>query len=288
MNTGPDFICIGAEKAGTTWLYDNIRHHPDVWLPPPPFKELHYFDDRVPHKDLLHLGRFHHGSMVRRYSPLLRSPRYETFRWLWKFNHNHSDSMHWYRSLFIKENKVTGDITPLYSTLDERGVEYARKVVGDQCKVFIILRDPVSRLWSSIKMLYRFRKMDITQEDTSSILSEIQKPYMALKSDYSRMVETWRAYFADDMFGIYFYDDLVADNTAFLGQICQFIGLQDSGWTPPHPDRRSNKDKKQITMPAVIKSAVSRHYLPELEKLSSMIGGHARTWLRNAREAAQD
>ena len=130
--------------------------------------------------------------------------------------------------------------------------------------------------------------MDITQEDTSSILSEIQKPYMALKSDYSRMVETWRAYFADDMFGIYFYDDLVADNASFIHKVCQFIELNDSGWSPPNLDKKSNKDRKQINMPAMIKSSVSRYYLPELEKLSSMIGGHARTWLRNAREASQD
>jgi len=284
MNNGPDFLCIGAEKAGTTWLYDNIRHHPGIWLPPPPFKELHYFDDRVPHKDLLHLGRFHHGGIVRRYSPLLRSPRYETFRWLWKFNHHHSDSMHWYRSLFKDEDKVAGDITPLYSTLDERGVEYVRRVVGDQCRIFIILRDPVSRLWSSIKMLYRFKGTDITQADKSSIMSEISKPYMALKSDYSRMIETWKPYFTDDMFGIYFYDDMVADNAAFLDQICQFIGLKPGGWTSPHLERRSNKDKSEIKMPAEIRSAISRHYLPELEELSGLVGGHSLQWLQNARE----
>lgn len=288
MNSGPDFLCIGAEKAGTTWLYDNIRHHPDVWLPPPPFKELHYFDDKVPHKDLLHLGRFYHGNIIRRYSPLLHSPKWKTFRWLWKFNNLQKNSMDWYRSLFSEKDKVSGDITPLYSTLDERGVEYTRKVVGDQCKVFLILRDPVSRYWSSIKMLYRHKKIDITLEGNSNILSEMQRPYMVHKSDYSRMIETWRQYFPDDKFGIYFYDDLVADDATFIRQICQFIGLKDSGWTPPHLDRRSNKDRKQINMPADIKGAVSRYYLPELEKLSSMVGGHVEKWLQNAQESAQD
>ena len=286
MNSGPDFICIGAEKAGTTWLYDNIRHHPDVWLPPSPFKELHYFNDRVPHRDLLYLGRFDHGSILRRYSPLLRYPRYETFRWLWRFNHRHNDSMHWYRSLFTKEGKVCGDITPLYSTLDERGAEYARKVVGDECKVFIVLRDPVARFWSSIKMLYRYKNIDITEEDTLTMLKVMQYPYMALKSDYSRMIDTWRSFFDKDMFGIFFFDDLVADNSLFLKNVCRFIGLRDSDWLPPHLEKESNKDKSQITMPTDIKSAVSRHYLPELERLSNMIGGHTINWLDNARKAA--
>ncbi|MDY7079448.1 MAG: sulfotransferase [Chloroflexota bacterium] len=38
----PDFLGIGAQKAGTSWLYENLRHHPELYLPEP--KELHYFD----------------------------------------------------------------------------------------------------------------------------------------------------------------------------------------------------------------------------------------------------
>lgn len=38
----PDFLVIGAQKAGTTWLYENLRQHPDLFLPDE--KELHYFD----------------------------------------------------------------------------------------------------------------------------------------------------------------------------------------------------------------------------------------------------
>src|SRR5689334_15761196 len=40
--TGPDFLCVGAQKAGTGWLYEQLRSHPDFWMPP--VKELHYFD----------------------------------------------------------------------------------------------------------------------------------------------------------------------------------------------------------------------------------------------------
>lgn len=38
----PDFLCIGAQKAGTTWLYANLSKHPDIFLPKS--KELHYFN----------------------------------------------------------------------------------------------------------------------------------------------------------------------------------------------------------------------------------------------------
>ena len=39
---GPDFICIGAQKAGTRWLFDQLAFHPGFWMPP--VKELHYLN----------------------------------------------------------------------------------------------------------------------------------------------------------------------------------------------------------------------------------------------------
>lgn len=38
----PDFLGIGAQKCGTTWLYENLARHPNLFLPA--VKELHYFD----------------------------------------------------------------------------------------------------------------------------------------------------------------------------------------------------------------------------------------------------
>src|SRR5262245_22296484 len=41
-NARPDFLCVGAQKAGTSWLYRQLEPHPDFWMPP--VKELHYLD----------------------------------------------------------------------------------------------------------------------------------------------------------------------------------------------------------------------------------------------------
>ena len=38
----PDFLGIGVQKAGTSWLYKNLRCHEELFLPD--LKELHYFD----------------------------------------------------------------------------------------------------------------------------------------------------------------------------------------------------------------------------------------------------
>lgn len=40
--TLPHFIGIGAQKSGTTWMWHNLRSHPEVYVAKP--KELHYWD----------------------------------------------------------------------------------------------------------------------------------------------------------------------------------------------------------------------------------------------------
>jgi hypothetical protein len=40
----PDFVGVGAQKAGTTWWYTLLSSHPGVHAPPGRRKELHYFD----------------------------------------------------------------------------------------------------------------------------------------------------------------------------------------------------------------------------------------------------
>ncbi len=45
----PDFLCVGAQKAGTSWLYRQLEPHPDFWMPP--VKELHYLDNLTGRSD---------------------------------------------------------------------------------------------------------------------------------------------------------------------------------------------------------------------------------------------
>ena len=42
MTMLPNFLGIGAKKAGSTWLWANMIQHPEIFLPPN--KEIHFFD----------------------------------------------------------------------------------------------------------------------------------------------------------------------------------------------------------------------------------------------------
>ncbi|MFX0005713.1 MAG: sulfotransferase domain-containing protein [Promethearchaeota archaeon] len=40
----PNFLCIGAERSGTTWLYEVLKNHPEVYLYPY-LKEINFFSE---------------------------------------------------------------------------------------------------------------------------------------------------------------------------------------------------------------------------------------------------
>ena len=55
----PDFLGIGSQKSGTTWLHEQLRAHPGIFLPEE--KEQHYFDWNY-HKPLAQYARVFEGA----------------------------------------------------------------------------------------------------------------------------------------------------------------------------------------------------------------------------------
>ncbi|MEL6944162.1 MAG: sulfotransferase, partial [Bacteroidota bacterium] len=47
----PDFLIIGTQKGGTTWLRRMLITHPDIYIPPYP-EEVHFFNRAVEQPDL--------------------------------------------------------------------------------------------------------------------------------------------------------------------------------------------------------------------------------------------
>ena len=132
----PNFIGIGAPRAGTTWLYSILKTHPDIWLPP--LKELHYFDVIDPTVQRSSFKKKHIFSRLKHNIAFLTKPF-----WMKMFPDYVNkikidvifDSKYifgkfgdeWYKSLFNKKyqkNKLTGEITPSYCLLSEKYIKY--------------------------------------------------------------------------------------------------------------------------------------------------------------------
>ncbi len=98
----PDFLCVGAQKGGTSWLYRQLESHPDFWMPP--VKELHYLNS------LNRTRRFH--------PPRCRDQRDASFLDSMKNLSalSHIDLENYGRLFEHKGSLISGDISPAYST----------------------------------------------------------------------------------------------------------------------------------------------------------------------------
>ncbi len=222
-----------------------------------------------------------------KYRPLIERPGLGTLRWLRRFHHG-ALSNSWYYSLFSPDlvgDRVAGDITPAYSTLDERGVAFARRVLKPECRVLLLVRDPVERLWSAVKMMYRWKDEQINRAALDEILREIDGAGYRLRNDYPRMVRLWRDAFGQN-FRVFRYDDLSAAPESFLIEVREFLGVS-GGLVTTGLWRRSNRDPSARPIPPLLRADLQKRFRSQIEELDSLLseldaGGVASDWLSSA------
>lgn len=279
---GPDFFCIGAQKAGTGWLYEQLRSHPDFWMPP--MKELHYFDRLASRA----------GSTARRSLPFARKDkeRIEIARGrvrdqrdrdfldrLAKLSAHPSIDLEGYADLFeLKNGLISGDITPGYSILDNALIEQIAARFADTKNVFIA-RDPVERAWSQISMYVRRRLIDpFDPNDVNRITEHLRRPEIARRSYPSEIVCRWRAHINPDRFRIYFFDDLKSDAPGLRKQIIEFLGGDPAKPSAVAPDHNAKALKEKLPLTAAGRAHLAKFFEPELRACAIELGGPATHW----------
>ena len=261
----PDFLCIGAHKGGTTWLYQQLDSHPAFWMPP--FKELHYFDQLA--------------SVQRASSPRCRDER--DLRFLESIKNlsakPYMDLEHYARLFEPKGSLLSGDISPNYSTLTN---EVIRQVAGyfPTLKVIFLARDPVERVWSHLSMEVRYRQIepfDVT--DINEVNRNLVRRGLLLRSYPSAVVARWKRHVRPDRFRIYFFDDLQGNPTELRRSILRFLDAD-----PAKRGSRAMADYngwagvEKLPLTDEVRSHLARFFKKELKTCAARLGGPARDW----------
>ncbi|WP_198670421.1 sulfotransferase [Oceanicella sp. SM1341] len=233
---------IGAQKAGTTWLHDWFATNPAVHVSP--VKEVHYFDA------LLHPGeRGHVVQRARQLEELGRklrgaggpkhfanlhgqAARLVSLLGIHAGDPGSDDAyLSWLFAGHRGEAVVT-DITPSYATLDRAG--FARMAAAAPSTRFLfVLRDPVDRLWSSMRMTGG-REAAAKGTDFAETVRRWydavlagEQPRQSERSDYLRTMTELEAAVPAEHILCVFFEELFAPRT--LERITSFLDL------PPHP-----------------------------------------------------
>ncbi len=231
MNRNLDFLGIEAQKAGTTWLYHILSSHPDVRMPP--IKELHFFDEAEAgnKQNILYklfvenkFNRKRKDNLIEGCIRSIRNTNIEELRWCIKYSllsHRfEAKYLQRYDHLFSSaQNIITGEITPAYSILSKTSISIIKEFYPD-LRIILILRDPVERAWSQLRMGIKKKGKDYYTHQR--ILNFIHQDN--LRGNYPGIIQNWTNFFQENLL-ILFYDELLSDPQEFLGKINNFLGL---------------------------------------------------------------
>lgn len=185
---GPDFLGIGAQKAGTTWLAQQLSRHPALFLPE--VKELHHFDRDHAHADL--------GA----YQDALRRG--------------------------AAPGQLVGEITPAYAVLPQTDVEQIAALYPQVRVFFSLrdpVERSWSATRMEVGRVAQARGVELSQISTASLAWWSTSPEVQAKSDYATTIRRWRDALGDDRVHVILQDDIAADPVAVLTDLFAFLGV---------------------------------------------------------------
>lgn len=280
----PSFACVGAHKAGTTWLYEQLVKHPEFAMPP--IKEFHYFDRSESYPSPNTLSKTALKYRLQSVSWLLQSSKVilnsyrrhnlDVAKWYTKFYFSdYSDD--WYLSMFdFAEGKLTGDITPSYSILNEGDVANMKSVIGE-AKIVFLLRNPIERAWSTLRY-NQHRGQSINLNDLKSVKHHIDSPSQELRSDYERTLDLYCKFFGTNQVLVGFYDAIESQPVELMTAILKHLGAEDFTPVSTRINAKVNASPKS-DMPVAIRQYLTKKYEKPIESLSSRLGSYADLWL---------
>lgn len=250
----PDFVILGAAKAGTTSLFGWLSDHP--FVAPARQKEVHYFD----------YNYFRGEGWYRKHFPRRDE-----------------------RDRFAAEHGrpfVTGEASPSY--LSHQWAPQRLASLLPHAKLLIVLRNPVDRAYSQFQMSRRegeeplesFAQAIAAEEarlepERARMLSDhwynswpIGCWSYLMRSRYAEQIERWMQLFAREQFHFLSLEQLSADPQGTLARVHEFLGLS------PHEYRQlpALHVARYDSIGTSERERLAEYFRPHNERLYELVG----------------
>lgn len=290
------FICIGAQKAGTTWLYNCLKEHPQVYLPL--IKELNFFNEIEANKstwkhrlfDSFWLNKKWRKVLIYCILNILIFRKIKDSLWVLKyiFLGRKIENIEKYIKLLLRTPKesaiLTGDITPNYNSIKLKNIKKINASLPN-IKLIFIMRNPVYRDWSAAKMiLLKHRGKTMKHYDEKKFINFLGANVE--RSDYIGTIKNWTTYYPENQILFCFYDELKENPNIFFKKICNFLEidiLDDFSFT-----QKVYLKGLKAEIPTHLKSMLYRKHYEQLKELSILFKDSSEVnyplqWLEDAK-----
>lgn len=238
-------VCMGAQKAGTTWLHEVLANDERLKMPLL-VKEVQYFNYLFTNAPLINQWR---ASWLNR---LAKQPGFSNTLANY-LQHGHRNGLladnnkklfrkiafclrplndEWYCDyMAIGPKKIWAvDISPEYALIGQVGFEHINTITND-LKLVFILRDPIERSWSGMIQEIK-NKPDagellnrMANASVEDLVERAKKPNIQNRSNYLTTFKAIKAAGLMDCLKVVFYDDIVNKPSSVIDAIYEHIGI---------------------------------------------------------------
>lgn len=206
----PDFLIIGAAKAGTSSLNYWLNDCDEIIMTDP--KEPNFFSFANFQKDYLNNKELNKAANLYNYN-------FDEYQKILKFN----------------KEKLIGDASTSYFDYPDNVIFNIKKYYGiksKDLKAVCLLRNPVDKIYSHYLM---FKKWGIENREFKDVIfGEIKKKQSAIEAQidyisqgyYYNKVKTYKAFFGQNL-KIYLFDDFLKEKDRIVSDILTHIGVKN-------------------------------------------------------------
>jgi hypothetical protein len=250
---------VGCPKGGTSWIHDYLSAQPSTDFGFD--KEYHVFD-RIHLPDCRSDLEF----MVKKGKKLLEgkafmSPNYPNLLTRLNFYRNIDNYYEYFDYLALKNDTTTlvGDVTPSYCALPAsvyKEIKEKLQALGFRVRVIFIMRDPVERIWSALRMERQKNvPMRMSEEESEQLRNYCRRCDVEIRSKYDITIANLERVFTSDELHYQLYEDLFSENS--IRCITEFLGVP---YTQPDFGKRVNQSKKLAELDANNEATIVAHY----------------------------
>jgi hypothetical protein len=223
----PDFLIVGAPKAGTTALHSALRLHPQVFTTTPKEPKYWLCGDAPP--------------------PHWRGPgdAHSQQEWVWRRRD--------YDALFVpaRDDQVRGESTPFYLWSRPAHRRIAEHLPG--VRLVAVLRDPIDRAYSNWMHLWSDGLEPVSDFEAAFALQQERvdagwAPFWRYRDLglYGEQLRHVFDYVPREHVLVVRYRDLVDDPGGAVDKVCAFLGIE-----PGHVDRIPQDNARSFARPGL-------------------------------------
>lgn len=182
-----------------------------------------------------------------------------------------------YARAFDPSAPVRGEITPHYGILRPEVIHRIRRTLGN-IRLVIVIRDPVSRAWSSAR-----RRGHLELDSVRSFIGQSKLSFPGLDQsvdfgNYSTVLDRWLSVFDRDSLHVVWFPDIPERPKAVIAGVLDHVGVPRERFPWGSTKLSKVNPNRTYDMPSDVREFLSDWYRDEADQLAEVLASDRVSW----------